>query len=423
MITIFDGIAKMTKEQLCYEVALLEQVTVSGYARTAAGMAKRTSVRLANRVTKLITKKQFSEPEAPTLAEQIAVSQESLMLKDVEELKRLLKGNLCRRLESLGEKNASAMTEERLSVLLIAKAGEAVTDVPDAVMTLRKAELIADKNKRLKPEDFEDTILPGKLDREVLAHAVAAAVRAYDEKLAPTLSSLPDYRAGKALLRYLDEEERLQTLLAEHAEWKNEQTSLTNAARMCEDKMRTQESEKRSLKEKEDALLAKEGSPAEKDTYESMLAETRSLMEDCARKQEEFEKEYQAKKEELHRLEQKNTEREQELKALLSSRTERLNEKWKEAYPRCEFRDGVANTAAREFCYDELIAMEEALAELCLAENAENLDEPVTEKKEYCSCTFYAQTGYAGRLAYRVQDEKILILQVQKSRSKKKEGI
>ncbi|MDE7239622.1 MAG: hypothetical protein K2N41_07915, partial [Lachnospiraceae bacterium] len=228
---------------------------------------------------------------------------------------------------------------------------------------------------------------------------------------------------GEALLRYLDEEERLQTLLAEHAEWKNEQTSLTNAARMCEDKMRTQESEKRSLKEKEDALLAKEGSPAEKDTYESMLAETRSLMEDCARRQEEFEEEYQAKKEELRRLEQKNTEGEQELEALLSSRAERLNEKWKEAYPRCEFREGVTETAAREFCYDELIAMEEALAELCLAENAENLDEPVTEKKEYCSFTFYAQTGYAGRIAYRVQDEKILILQVQKSRSKQKEGV
>lgn len=419
MITIFDGIEKMTKEQLCYEVALLEQITVSSYARTAAGKAKKTSVRLANRVTSLIGKKQFAEPGAPTLAEQIAVSKESLMSKDTEELKRLLKGNLCKRLESLGTENAAALSEERFFVLLVAKAGEALADVPNAVMTLRKAELIADKNKRIKPEDFEDTILPAKLDKEVLAHAVAEAVRAYDGKLAPTLNSLPDYRSGEALLRYLDEEERLNTLLAGSAEWKNERTSLTNAAQSCEDKMLTQESEKRALKEKEEALLAKEGSPAEKDTYESMLAETRTLMEDCARRQKEFEEEYQAKKEELRRLEQKNTDGERELTELLNTRKERLTKNWREAYPRCEFRDGVAKAAAREFSYDELIALEEALAELCLAENAENLDEPATEKKDYCSCTFYAQTGYAGRIAYRVQNGRIRILQVQKSRGRK----
>ena len=419
MVTIFDGIAKMTKEQLGYEVALLEQITLSGYARTAAEKAKKTSIRLANRVTKAVGKKQFAEPKVPTLSEQIAISQESLMLKDAEELKQLLKGNLCKRLESLGTENVAELSEERLSALIIAKAGEAAADVPNTAMLLRKAELIADKNKRIKPEDFENTFLPGKLNKEVLAHVVAAAVRAYDEKLAPTLASLPNYRTGEALLRYLDKEERLHTLLAENAEWKNEQISLTNAAQMYEDKMLTQKSQKRSLEEKEAVLLAKDGSPAEQDTYESMLAETRALMEDCARRQKEFEQEYLAKKEELQRLEQKNTEGEQEMEELLADCTKQLAEKWREAYPHCEFRDGVIEGVAKELYYDELIALEEALAELCLAENAENLDEPATEKKDYCSCTFYADTGYAGRIAYRVKDGQILILQVQKSHNKK----
>ncbi|MCM1105235.1 MAG: hypothetical protein NC409_14165 [Clostridium sp.] len=422
MVTIFDGIQKMTKEQLCYEVALLEQVTVSGYARTVAGKAKKTSVQMANRVTALVAKKQFTEPEAPTLAEQVVISQESLMSKGEEELRLLIKGNLCKRLESLGVENTAAMSEERLSALIITKAGEALSEVPDTTMILRKAELIADKNKRQRPEDFEDTILPGRLDREVLAHVTAAAVRAYDGKLAPTLNSLPDYRSGEALLRYLDEEEHLSALTAGSAEWKNEQTSLRNAAQAYEDQMRTQESERRSLEEKEEALLAKEGSPAEKDTYESMLNETRTLMEDCARRQQEFEEEYRVKKEELNRLEQKNTEGERQLQELLAVRTERLEENWRKAYPRFGFRDGVAAYAAREFCYDELIALEEAFAELALAENAENLDEPATEKKEYCSCTFYAETGYAGRIAYRAGEDGILILQVQKSRGKEKKG-
>lgn len=422
MFTIFDGITKMTKEQLSYEVALLEHITVSGYARTAAEKAKKTSVRLANRVTKLVGKKQFTEPEAVTVAGQVAISQESLMLKDQEELRRLLKANLCKRLEALGAENAAAMSEERLSALTITKAGEAVADVPNATMLLRKAELIADKNKRRNPEDFEDTVLPGKLDKEVLAHVVAAAVRAYDEKPAPTLASLPDYLSGEALCRCQKEEERLHALLAENGEWKNEQASLTNAAQACMDKMLTQESEKRSLLEKEEALLKKEGSPAEKDTYESMLMETRALMKDCARRHEEFEEEYRIKKEELERLEQKHTEGERELKELLETRTERLNGTWSRAYPRCAFREGVAESVARELSYDELIALEEALAELCLAENAENLDEPATEGKSYCSCTFYAPTGYAGRIAYRVKDEKIHILQVQKSHAKRRDN-
>ena len=419
MVTIFDGIARMTKEQLCYEVALLEQITVSGYARAAAGKAKRASVRLANRVTSFIGKKQFAEPGAPTIAEQVAVSQESLMCKDTEELKRLLKGNLCKRLESLGTENAAALSEERLSVLLTAKAAEALSDVPNAVMNLRKAELIADKNKRFKPEDFEAAILSAKLDKEVLAHAVAEAVRAYDEKLAPTFQSLPDYRSGETLLRYLDEEERLNTLLAQSAEWKNEQISLINAAQTLKDSMLTQKSMRRSLEEKEEALLAKEGSPAEKDTYDSMLNETRTLMEECTRRQKEFEEEYRAKQEELRRLEQKNTEGERELEELLEARTKRLTENWQEAFERFAFRDGVIGNVARDFSYDELIALEEAFAELDLAENAENLDESATEKKDYCSCTFYAQTGYAGRIAYRVRDGRILILQVQKSHSRK----
>lgn len=419
MVTIFDGIEKMTKEQLCYEVALFEHITISGYAKAAAGKAKQTSVRLANRVTGLFAKKQFTEPEALSLSGQIAISKESLMLKDEEELKSLLKGNLCGRLESLGVKDAAELPKERLSALIIMKAGEALEEVPDTAMLLRKAELIADKNKRQEPEDFEDTVLPAKLDKELLAHVTAAAVRAYDEKLAPLLKDMPSYRAGEEFFRYLDEEERLKALLADSAEWKNERTSLQNAAERCMDSMRTKESEKRSLEEKEEVLRKKEGSPAERDTYESMLAETRSLMEDCARRQKEFEEEYQAKKEELRRLEQKNTEGEQELMKLLASRTKSLTDAWREAYPRCDFRNGVIESAARELCYDELIALEEAFAELSLAENAENLDEPATKDQNYCSCTFFAQTGYAGRIAYHVKEGRILILQIQKSHGRK----
>ncbi len=419
MVTIFDGIAEMTKEQLAYEVALLEHITVSAFAKTAAGKAKQATVRLANRVTNLIVKKQFTEPETLSLAGKTAISQKSLMLKEADELRRLLKANLCRRLESLGIKDTAALSDERLSILMIMKAGEAFSEVPDSVTPLRKAELIADKNKRERPEDFEDTVLPGKLDKEVLAHVTAAAVCAYDKKPAPILKAMPSYRTGESFFAYLEEEERLKTLLADSAEWKNEQTSLKNAADRCMDSMRTKESEKRSLEEKEEALKRKEGSPAEKDTYESMLAETRTLMEDCARRQKEFQEEYEAKKEELERLEQKNAEGEQELHRLLEIRTERLNKAWGEAYPRCEFREGTAAAAAKELCYDELIALEEALAELCLAENAENLDHPATEDRNYCSCTFYAQTGYAGRIAYRVKEEKIMILQIQKSRGRK----
>ena len=142
MVTIFDGIEKMTKEQLCYEVALFEHITISGYVKAAAGKAKQTSVRLANRVTGLFAKKQFTEPEALSLSGQIAISKESLMLKDEEELKSLLKGNLCGRLESLGVKDVAELPKERLSALIIMKAGEALEEVPDTAMLLRKAERI-----------------------------------------------------------------------------------------------------------------------------------------------------------------------------------------------------------------------------------------------------------------------------------------
>ncbi len=432
MITIFDGMQKMTKEQLSFEVALLEHITVADYARSAAEKVKRSSVRLVNKVSSLIGKGQLKEPEALTLPEQIAVAQESLMMKEEEELRGLLISNLRGRLQTSGIQNAQELSVERLSVLAVAKAGEAVADIPDAAMVLRKAEMIADKNTKRGPEDFRKTVLPGRLDREVLAHVVAALVRAYDAKLAPTYQSLPGFLTGEALAAFQKEDERIRAIRAGRERFESESASLKNAMKLSMDKAEVQKSTYRSLSEKEDTLLHKEPEGAGTDsgengeepgTYEAVLAETRSLMEESRRRQQEFEDEYNAKKAEIEQLEKKSIEEEAEIGKLVASRAKKISEGWTKAFAVCDFREGVIESVAENFVYDELIALEEALAELCLAENAENLDEPVTADRAYCSCTFYAQTGYAGRIAYRVKDGRILILQIQKGRDRKAQGI
>lgn len=432
MVTIFDGIEKMTKEQLCFEVALLEHVTVAEYARAAVKKAKRTSVRLANKVTSLVGKKQFDEPRTLTLSEQIAISAESLSMKSTEELRRLFKENLCRRLVSLGVQDADKLPKERLSVLCIEKAGEAIPEIPDATMVLRKAELIADKNTRWEPADFEDTVLENRLDREVLAHAVAAAVRAYDAKLAPVYRSLPSFLAGEALDAFRKEDTCIREAAAGRERFESTRISLEHEMKRSMDKTEVQKSTYRSLSEKEAVMLEKkagaDGAAAEpvgredgggEDSYESVLAETRKLMEECGRRQRELEAEYEEKKAQLALLLQQNDEAEKKLRDLICARAGALAGKWQAAYASCDFRDGVLSDVAGKFVYEELIALEEALAELCLSQNAENLDEPATKDKSYCSCTFYADTGYAGRIAYLVRDGRILILQIQKSRGKK----
>ena len=71
---------------------------------------------------------------------------------------------------------------------------------------------------------------------------------------------------------------------------------------------------------------------------------------------------------------------------------------------------------ARTFRYQELLALEEAFAELTGADHAVNLDEAPVDGRLYNVCKFYMEPGCAGRIAYRVKDNKILVLQVQKGK-------
>lgn len=416
MITIFDGMEKLTEEQLRFEIALLENVSVSAFASQTAQKAKKTSVLLANKLTSLVGGKQFAEPEMTPIADKVALSADALWGNDKEELVEHLRDCVSRKLEKVGVKDAVQLSSERQSVLAIAKAAEAVEGVSAYMTPLRKADAIAEKNRKIEVADFGITVMESKLVKELLAHVVMVCVQAYGEPFAKPESSLPGYLDMEAQDAYEAAEAKVWEAIAQDEQFHKECMNLEHAMEMCMSQAKTQESMYLSLEEKEGALLKKEAAADEEEALQKMLAETREKMEAHKEKQKALEEEYYAKQVELELLQQKNEEAAKQVEVFVAEKKQKLEERWANAYPALIYKDGVIGAVARTFRYQELLALEEAFAELTGADHAANLDEAPVDGRLYNVCKFYMEPGCAGRIAYRVKDNKILVLQVQKGK-------
>ena len=258
MVTIFDGMEKMTEEQLRFEIALMEQVSVSAFAGVTAQKAKKASVHLANKLTSFVGAKQFAEPEIIPVPEQIMLAADALIGYDKGDLLTHLRECLCRKLENLGVKDAMQLSSERQSVLIIAKAAESVDGVPVYMTPLRKAEAVAEKNTKKTIEDFGITVLDSKLQKELLAHAVMICIQAYGQPFAPIGKTLPGYLEGEQKEQCEAAEREAWAAMEENTEFHKECVSLEHAMDMSQNQAKTQESIYRSLEEKETALLHKE---------------------------------------------------------------------------------------------------------------------------------------------------------------------
>lgn len=416
MVTIFDGMERMNEEQLRYEIALLEQVSVAGFAKIAAQKVKQTSMHLAGKVTNLLGAGDISEPVVVTMDMQVALAKEALKGKSAQELQMILKANLCQKAEELGISGASQMNREKLSAAIVSKAAEAVEGVPSCMTTLRKAEAVADKNKKDQPEDFRKTVLKNKMTRELLAHTVSVCVRAYGEKFSPAFMTLPGFLSGEAKEQYLDEERKVREAMDQSAECKAECVHMEQAMEMSRNLAATQKSEYQSLEEKEDYLVTKQASEEDTEEISQMLAETRAKMEECLKKQKEYEEAFYAKQAELELLKDKNDEAGSGMLQFTESRKNAIKEAWQQAFPSLDFKDGVLSSVARSFMYDDRISLEEALKELTMAEHAGNLDENSSKDALFSVFRFSLDNGSAGRIAYHVKGDRILILQIQKSK-------
>lgn len=423
MVTIFDGMEKLKEEQLRREVAMHEQIRLAAFAGQTAKKAQKASIRLANKITGLVGAKQFEEPDIIPITEQVALGADALLGYDREDLLNHLREELCLKLEKLGVKDAMSLTSERQSVLIIAKAAEAVDGVSSYLTPLCKAQKIAEKNTIRNVDDFKMPLLDSKLQKTLLAHTVMMCVQAYGEPFAPQENTLPGYLEGLEKEAYEAQEKKAETAQKENADFAKECEELERVMEMKKNQAKTQESMVNSMEEKENTLLHKETSENESETadekeaVEKMLAETRQKLEECQNKKREYEEEYYARKVEYELLAQKMEVNNRELEDWFGKKAKALEEAWKSAFTRLEWKDGVITETARNFSYAQLLALEEAFTELASAENPEDLDESAySEDRRYAICKFSMEPGSAGRIAYRVKDHRILILQIQKSK-------
>lgn len=418
MVTIFDGIENLTKQQLCHEIALFEQVTLANIAGVGAGRLKTGSIRLINRAAEYMKAPTMKDAGVLTLSARVALAETELIKKEIPKLRELLLQALREKLKELGVAEAGKMDAEQLSVQIAAQAAQAVEGVHGYLTPLRKMEAIADKNRKIYPDDFARSVLKKKLDRELLAHAVMVCVRAYDKKLSPALMSLPGFLPEKERASRLEEEAQIRDALKENGDFLNEYRKMENAVELSKDQVMTQKSILHSLKEREQALLTKTTLTSEEvKTVDQMLKEVREEAEGYRSKQSELEEEYYAKQVELESLKAQNESKYIGVDRFLERRKKETEESWQKAFPKLDFKEGVISGILRTFFYEELLDLEEAFMELSLAEHAGNLDETPEENALYRVCRFYmAGSKAAGRIAYHEKGDRILILQVQKSR-------
>lgn len=417
MFTIFDGIQKMNEEQLRHEIAIMRCVNPGEFAKTSAQKAKQSSIQLANKVTSLFGKT-LSDSGVLEMDGKVALEEDNLRGMGRFELLDTMRMELCKVLEDAGVKEAATMSDEKISVLAISKAGESVDGVPFCMTTLNKAEAVADKNLKQDVNDFESSISKSKLAKQILAQFVQVAVRAYDEKLAPVLKGMPSFRTGDELEVYLAKEKEAHNALDGMEAAKKECEKLENEIKISADRAMTQKSRLQGLAEKEEYLQDKSDSD-DPETLLKVLEETRSRMQECKTKQKEFEEDYYAKQVELELVKQKYENAEVPMNALVEEHKEALAQKWAKAFAKCDFKEGVVESVIRSFYYQELLALEEALTELCMAQKAEDMDDDPTDDEKYFVFRFMTETGRAGRIAFHVKEDRILILQIQKSVMKK----
>lgn len=442
MPNLFDGIKKVSEEDLREQIAILETFTMSNLSKQTGQKVAKKLVEATNLVTGIIKKAPFQTPEVLSMQELIEKNKLQWQMLERAELEKHLQNVLKTRCNNLNPGTIDEDTsEDALSIFVIEQAAQ-LYELKEELLPSQKADLITKayeeemKEHQKDSEKDEDTTqalqIPlgrNKLMRELFVKLIALSVEAYGGQMTVKEENLPSWLPSRE--RY-ERDDAYQSLMARHNRneenyknmlqrlLENDQEMSSKRKRITYEENKQQEIKLRldKLKAEKDALLnkliehmnaltgaseesvleqlqqieleeqrvAKEVKMKEAQiaTYEGMLSISMEEVESATKYIDALNKK---KEEDITKAVQKaivnKDETAERIQYEKETREKSLEEKWRTFYAQFEFEEECLKVIHDTFVIYELIDVERALLELHNAQDVEAFSWGEVDEKDY----------------------------------------
>lgn len=284
MPNIFDGIKKVSEEDLREQIAILETFTMTNLSKQTGQKVAKKLVEATNLVTGIIKKAPFQAPEVLSIQELIEQNKLQWQMLERPELEKHLQNVLKTRCNSLNPGTIDEdTTEDALSIFVIEQATQ-LYELKEELLPSQKADFIAKayeeevKERQQASEKDEDTsetlqipLGKNKLIRELFVKLIALSVEACGGQLSVKEEDLPSWLPSRE--RY-EREQAYQVLMTKHN--RNEENYKNALQRLLENDQEISSKRKRIEHEEnkqQEIKLRLEKLVAEKDALLNKLVE------------------------------------------------------------------------------------------------------------------------------------------------------
>lgn len=433
MPNIFDGIKKISEEDLREQIAILETFNMTNLSKQTGQKVAKKLFQATNLVTGLMKKAPLQEPEVLSIEELVERNKRQWQMLEREELEIHLKNVLKTKCKSLKVRSIEEdISEDALSVFIIEQAAERY-ELKEELLPSQKADLITKyyeeemKERQKKLENDEVSGIPQvplgktKLIRELFVKLIALSVQAYGEAMVAKEEDLPSWIPTREKLQ---RDQAYQDLMRQHSqneeEYKNVLQSLLdndrdisikkkhieyeeNNSQELEARIKKLTTEKEALSNQladqmdavssepdkwalEQQRLAKEVKMKESQisTYESLLVMSQEEVESAKKYIDALTRK---RKDEITKAVQKalakRDETAQRIQDEKEKRQKNLEANWQTTYSQFKFEEECLKAIYNNFVMYELIDVERALLELHNTQDVGALSWGELDKKDY----------------------------------------
>lgn len=184
MPNIFDGLNKMDDEQVKYQLATLETVTMVNIATEMGQKTKKQTVILANKARALFSNKKFEEPRVVPIEEKIAAAKAKLDRLSRAELNERIKKVLLEKVKSAGITVSDWSSDDEISVAVIETGAKSYSkEISQNLTPAQKADAVRHRyNEKLLEQTRKNLEKQTETERKKTEAAIQKELESMTEK-------------------------------------------------------------------------------------------------------------------------------------------------------------------------------------------------------------------------------------------------
>ena len=361
---IFDNFDKLELEEMRFEVALFQAISISSYANEMKTYAKNKGTKIINTVSGMLNKKGVDETKIETVEELVAEKCEELKYAIREELHDEMVKVIKDRLISLGVDMNELTTEDRIAYFAIKEAQKNISSGVGADASMaQKADDIASLFSKKQIKELKGNITQNRQDRDLLAHfiwKVSVHNQAY-------FSVGIEEAEGEAVL-----DEELQQLLRDKTNYQQREKDASIAITGTEYKIAGAKANIVDLESKmvyvdkriSEYEMKGEQESADAESARRVKSITESEIQTKKNELAEYEVKLETLKNDKLSLEEEKKQKETKEEELVKKMTELLKKKWSEHLLGVVIVDSAIEHLVRVYSLSDRKVLESALIEL-----------------------------------------------------------